>query len=169
MSSVSEQLKDALYDSFYEVLYNLGFKDTNIVFANQGGIEPDKTYCILNIIRIRQKGRTDESTAGAHSTAKMQFTNYYNVDLQVTFLGKSADNVAMDFDIEIGSNVFVRHSFQKHLLAVVDKQDAINVPQLRGNEWMPSWNIDLNLSYAVQGTQVLNDWVETFVAQDPWI
>ena len=164
--STPKQLDRNLYTAIKSILNNLGYSNTQVVYANSNVLEPENTYCILNKISVSRAGRVDESATMPLANPILVYTNYYTLLLQVSFVGKEADELMFDFNDAVFSNRMCIEAFQKNNFGPMSKSDVRNIPQKRDTGWVEMWNVDLNLSYAIQSKQQQSDWVETFEVED---
>ena len=162
--NVSDIIKDAIYDSLEVILRDIGHKKTKVVFSDENGLEPQSTYCIVNILDRQRYGRTSESTFLTADESEMWRTEFFKICLRLSFLGESADSIAWDFDDSVPASRSFLEEFQKRNLGYIQKSKLRRVPQPRETKWMPMWNVDIDLSFAIQSRQVM-DWIE-FITLD---
>ena len=162
--NVSDIIKDAIYDSLEVILRDIGHKKTKVVFSDENGLEPKSTYCIVNILDRQRYGRTSESTFLTADESEMWRTEFFKICLRLSFLGESADSIAWDFDDSVPASRAFLMEFQKRNLGYIQKSKLRRVPQPRETKWMPMWNVDIDLSFAIQSRQVM-DWIE-FITLD---
>ena len=159
MSSISNIIKDAIYDSLKEILKGTGHKNTKVVFSDENGLEPKNTYCMVNILDRQRYGRTSESTFLTADKEEMWRTEFFKICLRLSFIGNSADEIAWDFDDSVPASRTFLQEFQKRNLGYIQKSKLRRIPQPRETKWMPMWNVDIDLSFAIQSRQVM-DWIE---------
>lgn len=155
---IVEVIKDSLYDSIRAVLVDIGHKNTRIVFDNEGGLEPKNTYCVISILSRERQGRTQESTYLTEDEF-MWRTEFFKIYIQLTFIGNSSADISWNFDDSFPASRTYIEEFQKRNLGFIKKSALRRSPQPRETKWVDSWNVDLELSFAIQSRQTM-DWVE---------
>lgn len=130
-----------------------------VIFSMEGGLEPKNTYCVVNILSRQKAGMTQNSTFLVRETDEMWFTQHYQLYLQLSFLGKRANDLAWTFDESLPDNRVYLEEFQRRNLGWLTKSELRRQPQPRDTKWVPAHNLDINLSFAIQYRQVM-DWVE---------
>lgn len=159
-------LETSLYNSMNRIFLHLDRQDIPIVFANEGGLEHKGTYAIINIIKKRRVSRVQESTASPIDEQSLNvYTNYYTLHIQVSFVGSKSSDVMADFEDSVFSSRNCIEFWQINNLGPLSQSDSRRIPQLRETKWIPSYNIDLNLSFSVQSRETI-DWIEFFTFSD---
>lgn len=173
INTIQNRLKDALYDSTRAILDHLGMRQVPIVFSHESGLEHKNTYCVIQIIERKRAGRVQDTTASPlDQDSKNVYTNYYTLCAQFTFVGEQSDDVMAEFDDSVFSSRQCLDYWQMRQLGAVKQGNSRYTPQLRDTKWIPSYSIDLDLSYAVQSFEDI-DWIESFNVKDdygfdPW-
>jgi hypothetical protein len=120
--------------------------------------EPPNPYVVVNIITQRQIGRVETATR-TDDEFNMWFNTHYEVDVQFSFCGSTAGDLAYEFQQMLLNNVVVTEAFQIYNLAPIRKSNVRRAPQKRDTGWVEYQNMDVTFSYAVQTVQPI-DWVE---------
>lgn len=155
-------IEERLYDSFEAIFLDMGWSGENevpIIFSKENGLEPKNTYCAISILNRSRTGRTDHSTFLQRDTDEMWWTQHYQLYLQLSFIGKDAANVAWAFDECLPESRVYLETLQRNSLGWLTKSDLRRMPQPRETRWVEAYNIDINLSFALQYRQVM-DWIE---------
>jgi len=153
-----EVIKDSIYDSLEAIFRELDYPEAKIVFANENGLEPTKTYCIVNILDRQRQGRTSYSTYLSRD-AESWDTEFFTLCLRLSFNGKEADSLSWDFDDGLPAIKPFMEEFQKRKLGFLRKSKLRRIPQPRETQWVDAWNLDVDFSFAIQSRHVM-DWVE---------
>lgn len=159
MSGIKKVLQDYLYDATKNAMDVLGW-DIPVIHSKQNGLEPENTYCVIDILELQRVGRVLEATfiAPPENNELWSIANY-NLYTQYRFIGDQADDYGFDFGHHITNNRRFIEEFEKKKLAVTRRSNMRNQPQLRETMWKPSQNMDLTFSLAIQTRQTV-DWVE---------
>jgi hypothetical protein len=157
-------IREATIDAFE--LSDIPIPAANIIFDRTGGLEPNGDYCVINIIKNRQKGRASEATRTRQGETYLQqmlpFTVFYYAEVQFSFIGKNALELGMEFHNNVSNNRQVIEAYQYKSLSPVNKSDLKRLPKLRETDWVESSVMDLDFGYSVQRYQDIN-WVEYIV------
>jgi hypothetical protein len=156
---------DNLYDATHEVLTSLGYENVNVIFSGNNTTEPEKTYCLINVLNFSQVGFKDEATFLTDYDPQTQLgiletVSHYKLSIQYSFIGNSADVVAMDFRHNLINNQVCISIFNKYNWGFLDRSDIRRSPQPRDAKWVEMFNMDMRLSFAIKTRQQM-DWVET--------
>jgi hypothetical protein len=163
---IQTAIEDAINGSLRQILDHLDMDDVKLVFANQGGLEPPKTYCLMNIIDKTRVGRVQESVGSpVNGISENWYTNYYTLLVQISFIGKDSGDVMAEFEDSVFSSRRCLEYWQLHKLGAMSQSESRRIPQLRDTTWVPAYNIDLNLSFAIQSNEEI-DWIESFIVED---
>lgn len=156
-------IEDSLYDCFKHALIHTGHRNTQVVFDRQNGLEPKNTYMVISILDRKSNGRTNRSTFLTED-AEMWWTEHFTLQIQLTFVGKSAAEIGWDVDDSLPASIKFLEEFQKRNLGYMSKTKLRRNPQPRETGWTEAWVMDMTLSFAIQSRQVM-DWVE-FITLD---
>lgn len=156
--SIFREVKIPLQKALTGVLEKIGYKDTILIFSNQNGLEPDKTYGIIDIFGVNQIGWRDEATF-LTDDEELESITHHKIITQIKFLGTKAEDVAYDFRHALVND---RRCFEYLLVrnfGINERGDVRRVPQPRDTAWVDSFNMDINFSFAVR-TIFKYDWIE---------
>lgn len=166
VNNIERQLKDKLYDSIRGILDRLGFEKVPVIFAYETGVEPKDTYCSIYILNRERFGRVQETVGSPLDRESENFyTNYYKILVQVGFIGNQSDEVMAEFEDSVFSSRQCIHILQRNLLGPIRQSDSRYIGQLRESKWVKQYNIDLELSYAVQSHEEI-DWIDEVFVRD---
>lgn len=163
-SAIRGVIREATIDAF--ALSDIAIPDDNIIFSHGGGLEPNSDYCVINILKNRQKGRASEATRTRQGETYLEqmlpFTVFYYAEVQFSFIGKNALELGMEFQNNVTNNRQVIEAYQYKSLSPVNKTDLKRLPKLRETDWVEQAVFDLDFGYSVQRYQDIN-WVEYIV------
>lgn len=159
MAQFSDPLRDGLYTATRKTLDAIGYTDIDVIYANEDVLEPEKTYCIINILDYNQTGGVNEATFMHPDSDILESVTHYNIFTQFSIIGKRANVVAPDFRHNVVNNRRCREEFLKENFGMLTRSKLRNIPQKRDTEWVPCFNMDINLSFAIN-TKQSYDWVE---------
>ena len=165
--SIYSSIRTALRLGTIESLKQSGYTNTLVIYSHQNGTEPTDSYVVIQVVNIKQTGRTEESTLTDSSapSRKLTFKNHFEALIQFSFGGSKAADMAHDFFNAVPSNVVVREAYQKNNLAPMRKSTLRYSPQKRDTKWVDFFNVDVTFSYAVYTDQDI-DWVEQVTIVD---
>lgn len=161
-NNTASLVEEALYDSLSTIFKDMGYLDDGevpIIFSHENGLEPKNTYCVVNILNRSKVGRRQHATFLERELSEMWWLQHYQLYLQLSFIGKDASNLAWAFDEVLPDSGNYLEEFQKRNLGWLSKSDLRRQPQPRETNWVPAYNLDINLSFAIQYRQVM-DWIE---------
>lgn len=165
-TDINTQMEDAITASIRSILDYLGWQGTKVILANEGGLEPRETYCLVNILaRNRNRRSQSAGTSPVSEVSKIYYTNYYTVQVQVSFIGSDSGDMMFDFEDSVFSSRQCIVFWQENNIGPLNHTGSRRIPQLRETKWIKSYNIDLNLSFAVQSNEVV-DWIQDFATVD---
>ena len=151
-------LENYLYQAT-QAAFNVADMNIQLIHSHQG-LEPENTYCVMNILQLQRVGRMTESTfINPVENDELWTIANYNLYTQFSFIGDKADDYGFDFGHNITNNRRFIEEYQKRKLAVTKRSDIRNQPQMRDSQWKPVQNMDLTFSLAVRTRQTV-DWVE---------
>ena len=159
MSNVAEIVQDGIYDSFTAILRDMGYVDTLVVFANENGLEPRNSYLLVNILDNKHVGRHSSGTFLTEEKEELVTIEFYEICLQLSFIGKHSQNIAWDWDSEVPAQHYTREEFQKRSLGYMRKSNIRRNPQPRESGWSEMFNLDMDLSFSII-TRRREDWIE---------
>lgn len=165
-SNIQTAVEDSLIASIRQILNHLGMIDVEVILANQGGLEPTTTYGAINIIDKVRVGRVQETVGSPiGQESENYYTNYYTLSVQISFIGADSGDVMAEFEDSVFSSRRCIEFLQMHKLGALSQSGSRRIPQLRETTWVSAYNIDLNLSFAVQSHETI-DWIEFFTFGD---
>lgn len=164
-----EDIESQLYDATEIALRLSGHSDVEINYANSDVLEPDNTYCIINIIELEQKGRTNEDSLllEDEGLVVLYTTTHYSAHIQYSVIGANARQVAPDFRHTIVNNRACFMAFAERNFGLLDRSRLRNIPQKRDTQWVDCFNFDVELSFALREKIQMN-WVEWVKINDDW-
>ena len=159
--SIYSGIRTALRLGTIEALKQSGFTNIPVIYSHQNGTEPAGSYVVIQVVNIKQTGRTEESTLTDESLPKRKITfkNHFEGLIQFSFGGSQAAEMAHEFFNAVPSNVVVREAYQKNNLAPMRKSTLRYSPQKRDTKWVDFFNVDVTFSYMGYTDQEV-DWVE---------
>lgn len=165
-NEVNKNILDYLYDGIRGVLDHLGYEHVPVIYAYTNAPEPKETYCALHIYKRKRSGRVQETVGSPLDRVSENFyTNYYVMCVQVSFVGNQSEEVAMEFEDSVFSSRQCIHALQRNLLGPIRQSSMRDLTELRESEWIKRYNIDLELSYAIQSHEEI-DWIDEVVIKD---
>lgn len=163
--SFYKTILDNLYDATHEVLTKLGYSSVNVIFSGTNASEPEKTYCLINVLDFEQVGFKDEATFLTDYDPEtelgvLETVSHYKLFVQFSFIGDSADVVAMEFRHNVINNRVCTSIFNKYNWGFLERSNIRRSPQPRDAKWVEMFNMDMRLSFAIK-TRQDHDWIET--------
>ncbi len=161
--SIYSDVRTAIRNGTLKVLEIAGFPSTPIIYSHQNGSEPSVPYCVIQIVNMRQIGRTQEATRtdeGTPTVKNLWYTAHYEVLAQFTFGGTTAPEMGEEFLHIVNNNRVGIEEYQKGNLAPLRKTILRRIPQKRDTQWVEFFSTDVTFSYAVQSSQPI-DWIES--------
>lgn len=160
--AVIQIVEDLTRDVFIEILDAEGFSDIEVIFDATGGLEPEKTYIVINTLLRRRTQRADKATFLEYDTDLMYWKEHYNWHFQLSIIGREAVAVAEVLDESLPANQVHKERLLRRDLAFMSKSQLNRNPQKRESGFVELWNLDLEINYSVQLTQVM-DYIEFVV------
>lgn len=157
--SILRAIKPVLHSSLSDVLTTLGYPDTQIIYSNQNGLEPDKSYGVINILQINQVGRSDEASFIVPTSDILEFVTHHTLSIQISFIGTESDSIAYDFRHGLINNRRCFEALLKNNFGIASRGDVRRVPQKRESAWVEAYNMDIDLTFSIF-TRQSYDWVE---------
>lgn len=157
MSTIYSSIRTAVRSGVLKVFEN-HTPVPQVIYSHTNGVEPSGPYVVVQIITQRQIGRVESSTR-TDDEFNLWFTAHYEVDVQFSFCGSTAGDLAYEFQQMLLNNVVVNEAFQVNNLAPIRKSNLRRAPQKRDTGWVEYQNMDITFSYTVQTIQPI-DWVE---------
>lgn len=155
-----EIFEDTIADSVSDLLDKLGIVDVQTIISYEGGLEPDKTYCVIDVLDADQVGRVDKATTlKSRDEEVLETLAHYVGAVQVSVVGKRASQVASVIHHNITNNQVGYDILAKYGLGILTRSGLRKIPQQRESQWVKSFNMDLSVSFAVYITQAY-DWIE---------
>lgn len=165
--SFYKSLEEGLYLSTVGALALAGHSDVICFFADDNILEPDKTYCVLNVIDIEQVGRVTEETLMTGPTPKLSNVVFNTILVQYSIIGKDARSVAPVLSNTIGNSRSSFMLFESNKLGIMEKSKIRNIPQKRETQWVPCFNFDLKLSFSLNSKEEMN-WIDYVKVNNNW-
>lgn len=155
-----EAFEIAMGDVISGLLDKLGITDVPTILSYGNGLEPQGTYCVLDILEVDQQGRANKGTfLKSRDEEVLETMSHYRGHLQVSVIGKKASSVASAIHHHISNNQIGYDILAKNGVGLLSKSGMRKIPQQRETQWVDSFNMDLNVSFAVYTVQSY-DWVE---------
>lgn len=157
---VYKKLEDSIYDTVDQTLKLLD-KDCIIKFSEENGVEPKKTYCVIDIISATGLGyaQTDGLLEVQSGSLKQYNVRQYEVNVQLKFIGKDAGGCSFDFWSQFRGNTRVRECYLRNKLAPRKISNIRPSSELRESKWVKGYAFDMTLGWAVQTAQEM-DWAD---------
>lgn len=168
--SVYSDVRTAIRNGTLKVFQNIGLNNVPIIFSHQNGSEPADPYVVIQIVNVRQVGRTQEASFTDDGdefgeNKNLWYTAQYEVMAQFSFSGSLGPDYAQEFQHAVNNNRVIIEEYQKFNLAPIRKSLLRRAPMKRETQWIEFFNIDVTFSYAVQTIQSI-DWVEHVSIKD---
>lgn len=170
-----------------EALTQAGYATSQVIFSHQNAPEPSIPYCLINPLVINQIGRTEISTLTddgswvedldghidysgnevyqAVGSKSLYYKTTYEAQIQFTFAGSSAEDLAFYFHNAVCNNRTISFVYRKNGLSPMRKSTLRRSPQKRDTRWVDFWNVDVTFLYTVVTRQDV-DWVEHISVKD---
>lgn len=170
-----------------EALTQVGYATSPVIFSHQNAPEPSIPYCLINPLVINQIGRTEISTLTddgswvedwdghidysgnevyqAVGSKSLYYKTTYEAQIQFTFAGSSAEDLAFYFHNAVCNNRTISFVYRKNGLSPMRKSTLRRSPQKRDTKWVDFWNVDVTFLYTVVTKQDV-DWVEHISVKD---
>lgn len=163
VKNINKAIEDSLYSSLRSILDFYGYGGVVVIFANQGGLEPEHTYCLINILDKKRMGGVDESQLSPveGEEAELTYTNHYILCTQISFIGRDSGEVIGVFEDSVFSSRNCLEMLQRNNLGAIRQSKSRRNPQKRETTWVDCYNIDLDLSFAIQSKEEI-DWIDSF-------
>lgn len=157
--SIYSELRTAVRSGVLKV-YTGNVPAVEVIYSHlpDNAPEPPNPYVIVQIIAQRQIGRV-ETTTLTDVEKNIWFKAHYEIDVQFSFCGSTAGDLAYEFQQSLLNNVVVQEAFQINNLSPIRKSNLRRAPQRRDTGWIEYQNMDVTFSYAVRTKQPI-DWVE---------
>ena len=156
--SILRAVKAPIQKAFTDILTAIGYPDVNVIFSHQNGLEPDKSYGVINILQISQIGGRNEATLLAPGEI-LEFITHHTISIQISFVGTESDSLAYDFRQNMENNRVAFEILQRADLGMASRGDVRRIPQNRESAWVEAYNMDFDFTFAVF-TRQSYDWVE---------
>lgn len=184
---IISDLKTATRLGTLEALTQAGYATSPVIFSHQNAPEPSIPYCLINPLIINQIGRTEISTLTddgswvedldghidysgnevyqAVGSKSLYYKTTYEAQIQFTFAGSSAEDLAFYFHNAVCNNRTISFVYRKNGLSPMRKSTLRRSPQKRDTRWVDFWNVDVTFLYTVVTKQDV-DWVEHISVKD---
>lgn len=162
MAGIYTAIEETLQPALKQILEEIGYTDTLVIFSHQNGLEPTNTYCIINFLQIEQLGFKDEATFIMQDQDYLEFVTHYNLNTQITFCGKEAPSTAFDFRHSLINNRRSIDILSQANYGILTRGDIRRIPEKRETQWVECHNMDIDFSFAVLTRQTY-DWATSFV------
>lgn len=155
-----------------EALSQSGYPSSPVIFSHQNAPEPSSPYCVINPLIVNQIGRSEISTltgesvlVGEVETRQLYYKTTYEAQIQFTFAGSNAEDLAFYFHNSVCNNRTISFVYRKNNLSPMRKSTLRRNPQRRDTQWVDFWNVDVTFLYTVVTKQDV-DWVEHISVKD---
>lgn len=164
-SGVRKAIRRAVIQSLTEYFPTLAEQEELIFFSHAQGTEPSKPYVVINILSIEQQGKHMTSTLSNPTDNTLLVRAAYEINVQFTFCGSSAGDMAQTFTQAINNNPSSLESIKREKLSVMRKSNTRRAPRKRDTQWVEYFTQDVVFSYIVVTKQEI-DWVEAVVIEN---
>lgn len=141
-----------------KILEIIGYEDTQVIFANQNGLEPDNTYCVIQVLGVTQVGRVTEASTLTEDEILETITNY-KLDVQLSFIGTTSSASAQAFRHGMVNDRRCFETLMRSNFGIIDRGQIRKIPQKRESDWVDAYNMDFSFSFAIL-TRFSYDWIE---------
>lgn len=155
------ELQSALYKTI-----SFMFPTSDVIWMYGGGTEPTNPYVGMYILNIDQIGREQVSSLASETAPDSDsfFLNIianYEAQVQFTFKGSTAGDLAHDFAQRFNSPVY-RERMNENNLGKMRTSSIRNAPQLRDTKYVQTFIQDVTFSYAYK-TQQSVDYIKQVI------
>lgn len=164
-SQVRKAIRRAVIQSLIEYFPTEAEQDELLFFSHTGGTEPSKPFVVINILDIEQQGKHMTSTLSDPTDNTLLVRTAYEINVQFTFCGSSAGDMAQTFTQTINNNPLSFQSLKRENLSVMRKSNTRRSPRKRDTAWVEYLTQDVVFSYIVVTKQAI-DWVEAVVIEN---
>lgn len=164
-SDVRKAIRRAAIQSLIDYFPTVADQEDLIFFSHVQGTEPSKPYVVINILSIEQQGKHMTSTLANPSDNTLLVRAAYEINVQFTFCGSSAGDMAQSFTHAINNNPLSLESIKREKLSVMRKSNTRRAPRKRDTQWVEYFTQDVVFSYIVVTKQAI-DWVEAVVIEN---
>lgn len=153
-------LENTLGDVVSSLLEKIDITGVQTIIAYEDGLEPEGTYCVIDVLDVDQVGKTNKATFLKSRTEEVLETmSHYSGLVQISVIGKESPMVASALHHHLTNNQVGKDVLDRNGLGVLRKSSLRKIPQQRESRWVNSFNMDLNVSFAIYTIQTY-DWVE---------
>ncbi len=163
-SQIRKAVRRAVIQSLIEYFPTEAEQNELLFFSHTGGTEPSKPFVVINILSIEQIGKHSTSTLSNPADNMLYIRASYEMNVQFTFCGSTAGDMAQSFSQRINNNPFSFSSLNKEKLSVMRKSNIRRAPQKRETKWVEYFNQDVVFTYTLNTEQPV-DWVEAVVIE----
>lgn len=163
-SQIRKALRRAVIQSLIEFFPTTEDQDKYIFFSHTSGTEPSNPFVVINILGIEQIGKHSTSTLSDPTDNVLYIRASYEINVQFSFCGSSAGDMAQSFSQRINNNPFSFSALNKEKLSVMRKSNIRRAPQKRDTKWVEYFNQDVVFTYTLNTEQPV-DWVEAVVIE----
>lgn len=137
------------------------YPTTPVIFSHSGGAEPAESYVVVNVLSIEQQGHGSTSTQTSVDY-KVLVQAYYEVLVQLSFIGSLSGDMAQSFTQRINNNPLSLEAISRNKLGLMRKSQIRRAPQKRDTKWVEYHNMDVTFNYIVNTEQVV-DWFDSVI------
>lgn len=164
-STIRKSIRRAVIQSLIEYFPTEAEQNELLFFSHSGGTEPSKPFVVINILSIEQIGKHSTSTLSNPTDNILYIRASYEINVQFTFCGSAAGDMAQSFSQRINNNPFSFSALNQEKLSVMRKSNIRRTPQKRDTKWVEYFNQDVVFTYTLNTEQPI-DWVEAVVIED---
>lgn len=153
-----------LWEALSETLIDLGYPDVEVWMGGQNALEPQKTFCVFEILNLTDVGRFSESYYWDEDKEEFlsHFTTFMTSLVQITVIGKDSEIVAPNLRQSFVNNRKNHDLFRSKGLSITKRSGMRPNPQKLDTEWMDCFVFDINLDFSFVDSEEY-DYVEYFV------
>lgn len=164
-SIIRKSIRRAVIQSLIEYFPTEEEQQELLFFSHTNGSEPSKPFVVINILGIEQIGKHSTSTLSNPADNMLYIRASYEINVQFTFCGSTAGDMAQSFSQRINNNPFSFSALNQEKLSVMRKSNIRRAPQKRDTKWVEYFNQDVVFTYTLNTEQPI-DWVEAVVIED---
>lgn len=165
--SIYSEVRSAVRHGAWSTLKEIYIDEATapIIFSHLSGAEVDESYVVINILSVNQIGHHQTSTL-TNLANQLSIIANYELNVQFSFCGSEAGNLATTFSQRINNNPIVWEAFRKNKLGIMRKTQLRRAPQKRDTQWVDFFNMDVTFSYAAHTLQEI-EVIDVVIMQDP--
>jgi hypothetical protein len=140
------------------------YPDTQVIYRDESGAEPKRTYATVYLLSLEQTGGTTTSSR-LDEDLTYYYQTPYEATVQYSFYGKDAPSIAYSSHMRMANSVLNRESSQASNMSIIRKSPVRRIPQKRDTKYVEMCTYDVTYSFISGFTQVLQP-IEQVVIED---